>query len=848
MNPQYIKINMVPNGVVPVLYCSQYDVGRPLGMVVYNGSETVDLDDFTVIIEATRTDGTAITAAITTDGNVCALETTATMTNKADRYPAQIVVADGNGNRIASIPVTMMVVKAAMDENAEGVEEDRSLYQQYTGTVQSLIADIRTQLNAETAARQAAVSAEASARQAADNQLQSNINAEASARATQDNVLQAEIDQLLAPSGSAPSAAEVENARVGADGTTYPTLGDAIRTQVTDVKSQIGVCAEFVGDALQVKGRGKWTDNSGTVTFVAGASGTYACAMEPVPVTGGDVVHVTLKTSSGKAVIFAAETATDGEYTLIDAYTYDNSTNIDRDYTVPTGATHVLLNKYATGVSYYCKILVQKTDKMLTVENVPADGKATGEAIANIAIQKEVDTSTDVTVINYYMAVADGTIKSTNTAEVHTLYFKCIKNTLYRFDHPLSGRFVVGCFTSIPALNSVPTSFVVGTSADQNEDTTFIRTEGDTEYLAAYYYTETHEIDDPQNTFNAIHIYSVPVDNTLTQAGVPADAEATGEAIASVASDLRNLENSTNDYYSFFVADDDTSLVDTFSGVIALYDALVTDYGDYISKNALTKDGLTLYEYVLTTGNYNAKNGQRAKDAIITKPTILVTSGVHGYERSSVMSLYRLCKYLCENKYSLADVIDYVTFRVIPIVCPSGYDANSRTNSNGVNINRNFASTSWTQTSEGDNYSGAAPGDQTETQIVQDWLGNHTDAFAYIDWHNSNYTSEVSCLLGTTEADSMTFKKRYLLGINKIIPYWQKKRGIDDANIYAYSGHTSTGGTAKSYGDDLGIMSFTFETSWNIDANGKDSAFSIGTGVEAMGNTLIGLKDYYKDI
>lgn len=239
MNPQYIKINMVPNGVVPVLYCSQYDVGRPLGMVVYNGSETVDLDDYTVTFEATRTDGTAITAAITTDGNVCALETTATMTNKAGRYPAQIVVTDGNGKRIASIPINCVVIPAAMDEDAEGVEEDRSLYQQYTGTVQSLIADIRTQLNAETAARQAAVSAEASARQAADNTLQSNINVEASARATQDNVLQAEIDQLVAPSGSAPSAAEVTNARIGADGTTYDTLGNAIRGQVTDVKSAL---------------------------------------------------------------------------------------------------------------------------------------------------------------------------------------------------------------------------------------------------------------------------------------------------------------------------------------------------------------------------------------------------------------------------------------------------------------------------------------------------------------------------------------------------------------------------------------------------------------------------------
>ena len=250
---QYIKLNMVPSGYPPVLYMSQYDVGRPVGFVVSASGSTPDLDGYTVTLEGTRSDGTPVTAPVTTDGNICALETTATMTNKVDRYPAQIVVTDGNGNRIASIPVTMMVVKAAMNENAEGVEEDRSLYQQYTGTVQSLIADIRTQLGAE-----------ASARQAADNQLQSNINAEASTRATQDASLQSQINQLIAPSGEAPSAAEVENARVGADGTVYPTLGDAIRTQDTQLKSALAAYNAFGAVSL-----------SGTFADVTDGGTTY---------------------------------------------------------------------------------------------------------------------------------------------------------------------------------------------------------------------------------------------------------------------------------------------------------------------------------------------------------------------------------------------------------------------------------------------------------------------------------------------------------------------------------------------------------------------------------------------
>lgn len=147
INPQYIKLNMTPSGVLPVLHCSQYDVGRPLGFVVYNGSEAVDLDDYTVTIEATRSDDVAITAAVTTDGNIGVFAATATMTNKADRYPAQCVLVDGSSNRVASLPFMMFVVPAAMDENAEAIEEDASLYYQYTASLDGLIAQIRSDVS-----------------------------------------------------------------------------------------------------------------------------------------------------------------------------------------------------------------------------------------------------------------------------------------------------------------------------------------------------------------------------------------------------------------------------------------------------------------------------------------------------------------------------------------------------------------------------------------------------------------------------------------------------------------------------------------------------------------------------
>lgn len=281
---------MTPSGVLPVLYCSQYDIGRPLGMVVYNGAEPVDLSWYAVTIEATRTDGTAITAAVTTDGNIGVFLTTPTMTNKADKYPAKLILSDTSGKRVASLAFVMCVTPATMDENSESIAEDASLYAQYTETVLSTIAAIRsdiateraraeaaestlqTNLTAEVTAREAAVTAEAnartaaiseeaSARQAADNTLQLNINSEAGTRASADANLQTQINNIIVPSGTAPSPAEVENARIGADGTTYSTLGEAIRDQVG------GLQGAFAGEteATSVETEYSPTFNQGSI-------------------------------------------------------------------------------------------------------------------------------------------------------------------------------------------------------------------------------------------------------------------------------------------------------------------------------------------------------------------------------------------------------------------------------------------------------------------------------------------------------------------------------------------------------------------------------------------------------
>lgn len=79
-----------------------------------------------------------------------------------------------------------------------------------------------------------------------------------------DTFLNARIDNIIA-GGTAPSASEIVDARLGADGVTYASLGDAIRDQVSDLKSDLDEMTTPPINLWNVKweiGGLKWADGS----------------------------------------------------------------------------------------------------------------------------------------------------------------------------------------------------------------------------------------------------------------------------------------------------------------------------------------------------------------------------------------------------------------------------------------------------------------------------------------------------------------------------------------------------------------------------------------------------------
>ena len=103
------------------------------------------------------------------------------------------------------------------------------------------------------------------------SELNNDIDTEALARQSTDNSLQSQINQLVAPSGTAPNPAEIENARIGADGVTYDTLGNAIRTQATNLKSDLAEVENDTGikyiQSVLVNGTPPNPGNANAVSF-----------------------------------------------------------------------------------------------------------------------------------------------------------------------------------------------------------------------------------------------------------------------------------------------------------------------------------------------------------------------------------------------------------------------------------------------------------------------------------------------------------------------------------------------------------------------------------------------------
>ena len=128
----------------------------------------------------------------------------------------------------------------------------------------------------------------------------------------------------------------------------------------------------------------------------------------------------------------------------------------------------------------------------------------------------------------------------------------------------------------------------------------------------------------------------------------------------------------------------------------------------------------------------------------------MLSSGMHGGERSGPLGLYLVLSEMLSGKHAQFGYLNSrVRLVVLPIVNPWGYSqvgGGSRQNSRGVDMARNF-DYKWSSYT-GDHlpgqsqYKGTAPFSEAETQIIRDCLLSIPDRVGYIDYHALWYPSE----------------------------------------------------------------------------------------------------------
>lgn len=282
--------------------------------------------------------------------------------------------------------------------------------------------------------------------------------------------------------------------------------------------------------------------------------------------------------------------------------------------------------------------------------------------------------------------------------------------------------------------------------------------------------------------------------------------------------------------------------------VYGLYDGLMANHSDYISRTHLGNEpsGKPIYRY-----DFKPKVPRDPDPENIFKKVFIVT-GTHGHERVSIWNTFHALEQIAdnwENDETLESLRWNVHFIVIPVLNPWGLDyasddgqiSGTRKNSSGVDINRNMPK-NWRLISDTDSstYGGEEPLSEIETQFVYDILEKEKDIILFIDYHNfstadgnTNYIWHPGTAFTNNIAKSM---------ISKLSRKWKAEHTVfaDETEMLG-NANAMVKGTLADQAAEFGIHGATYETSIDVYAEPNSPNYSELTfklGVEALINHI----------
>ena len=287
----------------------------------------------------------------------------------------------------------------------------------------------------------------------------------------------------------------------------------------------------------------------------------------------------------------------------------------------------------------------------------------------------------------------------------------------------------------------------------------------------------------------------------------------------------------------------------TAAQVYQMFDDLMALYPDYISKTLLGDDAfgnpIALYEFV----------PELPPTSVTTRvPKAFITCGVHGYEKTPALTTYLMLKQMCESweGNQLIEALRHnVHFLVIPVANPTGWNDYTRTNRNGVDINRNFAS-GWVQRTVGSStYGGSAPFSEPESRYIRDVFVAHPDIDMMYDFHNFFGDSSTTNFIWIPTVAGAYVQHMTQNLVSRLTRKWKKEYDFILSDYFAGYSDSTHGGMVQDHAFSVGVkFTGTFEVCnrWWLQAGSQpyDETHKV-TAVETLVNwILINLKEIEK--
>ena len=145
---QDYDIDLKSTGAFPLVKCSQFDTGsREIVFTVYDNWELANIDGCLARVDGTRSDGTEFSVSCTVStGSKVSFAINQEMTKTAGKHSAELVIFDASGNPAGTQNFIIDVEAAPMVRESAASADDRTLYDQYTDSVEQKFSELSTSL------------------------------------------------------------------------------------------------------------------------------------------------------------------------------------------------------------------------------------------------------------------------------------------------------------------------------------------------------------------------------------------------------------------------------------------------------------------------------------------------------------------------------------------------------------------------------------------------------------------------------------------------------------------------------------------------------------------------------